>query len=342
MIKTAILGGTFDPIHNGHMEMAEYALNHLGMDEVWLMPAKITPLKDRSITNAKERADMIELALEEEENIKLSLLEMEREGKSYTIDTARELVKRYPDREFYWLIGQDQAAQFDKWKDHDELLKLIHFKSFKRAGAPEVEPNGVEMIDFEPMDVSSTQIRKGQALYHLDPKVLNYIYDHDLYLESFLDERLKEKRKAHSISVANLARDIAACNGMDENQAYLAGIFHDIAKEMPLAQAKEWMEKAAPQHMDEPTPVWHAYVGAAITKEIYRIEDMDIYDAIYNHTINRSHKPLAKIIFAADKLDPLRGYDSSKLIEACKKDIYEGYEQVLKENEKYLKEKGKV
>lgn len=342
MIKTAILGGTFDPIHNGHMEMVRYALNHLGMDEVWLMPAKITPLKDHSITNAQNRLDMIQLALEEEENIKLCLLEMEREGKSYTIDTAKELRTRYPEREFYWLIGQDQAAQFDQWKDHEKLIQLIHFKSFRRAGMPNSQYEGLEMIDYVPMDISSTQIRKGQSLQHLDPKVLNYIYDHDLYLESFLDARLKEKRKAHSISVANLAREIAKSNGMDENQAYLAGIFHDIAKEMPLEEAKKWMEKTAPEYMSEPTPVWHAYVGAAVTKEIYRIEDEDIYDAIFNHTINRSHKPLAKIIFAADKLDPLRGYDSSKLIEACKKDIHQGYEQVLKENEKYLKEKGTI
>lgn len=126
MRHVALLGGSFDPIHRGHLTMARTALEQLGADEVWFIPTYETPLKDRVLTSDSHRLAMIELAIQDEPRFRCDPIEVERAEKSYTIDTLRELTARYPDTRFTVLIGADQVAQFDRWRDHEQLLELAN------------------------------------------------------------------------------------------------------------------------------------------------------------------------------------------------------------------------
>ena len=336
MKKVAILGGSFDPIHEGHLQMARTALSYLHMDEVWLMPTKSTPLKDRDLTSQEDRLHMIERAIQDEPHFYVSTLEFEREGKSYTYETLTELKKRYPDIEFTWLIGNDQMEQFHAWMHADELVKMAHFVCFDRDGKFGDNPYNIECIHMKMMPVSSSEIRKGNKLNYVPTSVIEYMYEHRLYIHEFVKERVKPKRYLHSVSVAKLCEQFARGNHLDEQKAYLTGLFHDICKSMPAYEMLKWMDAVCPDKLNCPVPTWHGFVGAYVAKRIFYIEDETITNAIYHHVFGSSEDPYAMMVFCADKLDPLRGYDSSALIEACTQDIHKGFQLVKDENRKYL------
>ena len=111
-MKIGIFGGSFDPIHSGHIEVARQAYALLNLDEVWFLPSSKTPLKDRNLTDNEDRKHMIALSIQNIPYFSLCTIEMEREGISYTIDTVLELKRLYPDYDFYWIIGNDQLKRF--------------------------------------------------------------------------------------------------------------------------------------------------------------------------------------------------------------------------------------
>ena len=126
-MKVGIIGGSFDPIHYGHIQIAKTGLQKLHCDEIWFMPTKSTPLKDRILTSDVHRLAMIQRVMAYDPRFHVCTLEMEREGKSYTIDTVKTLKQRYPDHEFVWMIGNDQLTQFDQWREPETLTSLISF-----------------------------------------------------------------------------------------------------------------------------------------------------------------------------------------------------------------------
>ena len=134
-MKIGIVGGSFGPIHYGQIQMAKPALEQCDLQEVWFMPTQDTPLKERSLTESRHRVAMIEKVLAMDTRFKLCLKEVQRQGKSYTIDTLRELKQEYPDDAFVWMIGNDQLAQFDQWKEVDQLVQLADFVCVDRDGA---------------------------------------------------------------------------------------------------------------------------------------------------------------------------------------------------------------
>ena len=336
-MRIAIVGGSFDPIHNGHIQMANQSLQALQVDEVWFMPTSSTPLKDRELTLDQERLAMIDLVVQKNPRFKVCTLELERAGKSYTYDTFKKLIKTYPEHEFYWIIGNDQLEQFDKWYHADELVKMAHFVCFDREGKLSESKYDIMCMRMPSVPVSSSEIRLGNKLNYLPEDVLRYIYRNRLYVKDFVAARLTEKRYKHSLSVAKLCEDFALNNGYDMHIAYYIGLFHDIAKYMPKDEMVKWMNSICPENMEYPVAVWHGFVGAAVTKDIFLIDDPIIYNAIYHHVLGTSKDPYAMMVFCADKLDPLRGYDSSKLIEICNKDIKEGFDLVVQQNREYLK-----
>lgn len=334
-MKVAILGGSFDPVHSGHLQIAKEARKR-GMDEVWFMPTYDTPLKDRALSDPKERLAMLRRAIAPYRHFRCSTLELERPGKSYTIDTVRELRRRYPGVSFSWLIGSDQAAQLDAWKDMDELARLAEIIVFTR-GAGKVE--SVYPITYQPMtlvDVSSTEIRSGYKWPYLPKSVRRYIASHQLYLDSFVQARLSKPRYEHSVRVAQLAEELAKANGLEEMLAWQIGMLHDICKEMPKDTMRLWMRQLFPKQLQEAPAVWHGYLGSVFAKRWYGIEDKRVLHAIYHHVKGESPSPYAKLIFCADKLEPGRGYDSSAQIALCKRSIQQGFARVKQEQQAYL------
>ena len=200
-MRIAIVGGSFDPIHDGHIQMANQALQSLGVDEVWFMPTASTPLKDHELTLNQERLAMIDLVVKQNPKFKVCTVELERLGKSYTYDTLKELIETYPEHEFYWIIGNDQLVQFDKWYHADELVKMAHFVCFDRDGELAETKYDIMCMAMPAVPVSSSEIRVGNKLNYLPEKVLRYIYRNRLYVKEFVAARLTEKRYEHSLSV---------------------------------------------------------------------------------------------------------------------------------------------
>lgn len=167
-----------------------------------------------------------------------------------------------------------------------------------------------------------------------------YIMNHGLYCLSIVRSQISEKRYLHSISVAELSKNIAESNGYDPDKAFLIGVYHDIAKKMDVCELERVMTIYKPYEIKEAHPVWHQYVGSYILKHKYKMSDKESIKAIRHHCLGDDFDIYSKIIFIADKLDPSRGYDSSKEIKIALKDVNKGFEVVKKQNEEYLKKTG--
>lgn len=187
-MKIGILGGTFNPIHIGHLILAEEAREKLGLDKIVFVPAFLPPHKDNSdIAPAKERLIMVELAIKGNKNFLVSNIEIKRDGRSYTIDTLKEFKKKYPKDELYFIIGSDLLKYLDEWKDLDEIIKLVKFIVVTRPGYPlENIPSYIKTMEIRAVDVSAFEIRKcireNKSFRYLVPGVVyNYILKNKLY-----------------------------------------------------------------------------------------------------------------------------------------------------------------
>lgn len=334
-MRVGLLGGSFDPIHEGHVAIASYAMEVLGLDAFYFIPTKNNPWKEGSHADGAHRAEMIRIATQDYANMNVETIELDDQSdeKNYTYMTLQKLTKLHPENKYYYLMGMDQAASFHEWRKPKKISKMVQLVAFNRGGYEPFCDNLTKYrfvkIENEAMTVSSTAIRAGH-LEHLHPNVLRYISRHGLYLEDMIKERMGEKRYVHSKSVAQLTKAFAQANGEDGTKAWVAGIMHDVAKEMPWGQATSLMEKHYAKHMSMPKAIWHQWLGAYVCEHEFLIDDPDILKAITDHTTGSvDMTTLGKCLYCADKLDPERGYDSSAAIELCMKDIHEGFRQEL-------------
>lgn len=339
-MRIAILGGAFDPIHKGHLQIAKTALKKLPIDEVWFMPSAESPLKPSQTADFQHRSRMVMEAIRPYRHMKLCTLEQELGGISYTIETVKMLQKKYPMHTFSWLIGDDQALQFDKWKESEELKKRIPFYVFSREKEKIALPEGLHKVSMELLEVSSSEIRRGHKLQFVPESVRIYMGTHYLYLEGMIKEMMSKKRFTHSKSVAKLCVELAHSHGLDEQVAYAMGIMHDVCKEMPYEKAKRWIKNKEPIYLGEAPAIWHGYIGADVCRKKFFIRDHRITEAIYHHVKGRNRTDYDRILFIADKLDPSRGYDSSKEIEISMKNLKEGFLTVKRQQEAYLRKDG--
>ena len=181
MIRTGIFGGSFNPIHNGHISLARQLREKAGLDEVWLMVSPQNPLKATAdLLDDESRMEMARLAVAGEEGIIASDYEMHLPKPSYTWNTLQALKQDYPDREFVLMIGGDNWQLFDKWYRADDIRNEFQIIVYPRRGS-EGGIDGLELID-----ISSTEIRErikaGKGIKQLVPKtVAEYINEHNLY-----------------------------------------------------------------------------------------------------------------------------------------------------------------
>ncbi|EFV73532.1 nicotinate-nucleotide adenylyltransferase [Bacillus sp. BT1B_CT2] len=187
MRKIGIFGGTFDPPHNGHLLMANEVLYKLDLDEIWFMPNQIPPHKQKnSFSLSMHRVEMLKLAISGKEQFKLETIELEREGPSYTFDTVRLLKDRYPDHEFYFIIGADMVEYLPKWSNIDKLVNMIQFVGVKRPGFQIETPYPLVFVDVPIFEVSSSllrdRIKNRQPTDYLIPdEVKVYVKENRLY-----------------------------------------------------------------------------------------------------------------------------------------------------------------
>jgi len=198
-MKIGLLGGTFDPIHEGHIALARKVLAARSLDEIWVIPSHIPPHRNEPIALPDQRYHMCKLALENKEHFVLSDIEYNRREKSFFIDTINYLKSRYPNRDFFFIIGIDAFLDFLSWKEPIKLLhecKLIvinrpgykseEFYNFMNTTILKDYNDSVSYLNIETPNVSSTEIREkikngDDVSSLLDKHVLEYINQKGLY-----------------------------------------------------------------------------------------------------------------------------------------------------------------
>ena len=189
-MRIGILGGTFDPIHNGHLALAQAALVQLKLARLIFVPAFLPPLKpEDGLSDPKVRLEMVKCAVGGEARFEVSDCEIKRGGISYTVDTLREFRRQYPEpHELFFVTGGDWGQSLDRWKEIGRVFELAHFVVAKRPGFDVRRlPPQVEFLDFVPLDISATAVRervkRGESVSSIVPEsVVQYIRAHKLYL----------------------------------------------------------------------------------------------------------------------------------------------------------------
>ncbi|MDM5276398.1 nicotinate-nucleotide adenylyltransferase [Paenibacillus silvae] len=192
-MKIGIMGGTFDPIHMGHLLAAEAARDSHALDEIWFMPSHVPPHKPEAGATGRQRLEMTEAAVKDAPRYEVLGIEMELGGVSYTIDTMRELWRRHPEHEFYFIIGADMVNYLPKWEEIEELASRLTFVGVGRPGfqlhlddLPEPLQDRVLLAEMPLVDISSTAIRrrlaKGHSVRFMVPDAVHqYIVRSGLY-----------------------------------------------------------------------------------------------------------------------------------------------------------------
>ncbi len=162
-MRIGLLGGTFDPIHQGHLALAEAALKQLKLDRLYFIPTFQHPLEKKDAqASAEDRLEMIRIAIRNEPKFAISDFEIKQKGVSYTVETIKEFRKQFPKpSELFFITGGDWGKNLDQWKEIDTIFSLAHFVVASRPGFDLKNlPKSVQILDFVPLNVSSTQLRK--------------------------------------------------------------------------------------------------------------------------------------------------------------------------------------
>ena len=184
--RLGIYGGSFDPIHHGHLILAREAREQLGLDTVLFVPAAMSPFKNAPAAAAADRLAMLEAGIANEPGFAIDPMELHRAPPSYTIDTVEAIRKREGDAELFYLLGQDNVADLPKWHRFDDLAKLVQFVVLDRAGTPASHPY---IVVQRKIDISATEIRNRVAsrrsIRYLVPEAVeNVIRSRGLYQEN--------------------------------------------------------------------------------------------------------------------------------------------------------------
>lgn len=333
MGRLGIMGGTFNPVHNGHIEVAKAAMEQFNLDKVLFVTSGNPPhKKGEKILNAKLRHKMVEFAIEGIEKVEACDYEVLKSEYSYTIETLKYLKKQY-DSELFLIMGADSFHNLHMWYKPRAIMERCTLLVYDREGydlekdLKEIKKEyycHVELIKSLKIDVSSSEIREkvqnGESVDGLlNEEVKGFIERNQLYkpdegtFKNRIQKRLKPERFNHSVGVSKTASDLASYYNEDPNKAYIAGILHDCAKNLNY---DEMMKKCADydveidEHEMKNPALIHAKLGAKVAEYEFDITDEDILNAIKWHTLGRADMTtLEKIIFVADMIEPNRKID---------------------------------
>ena len=346
-MRIGVYGGTFNPIHTGHVRLAQSYLEALSLDKILVIPANVPPHKRaKQLLPGDVRLALCSLACKDDPRLEVSDIELRREGSSYTVDTLRELKKRYPGAELYLIVGSDMFLTMETWRESGEIFRLCTICTGAREEGEDaallqkkemLEALGAACIVMEipVFDISSTQIRRAVALgadqkmleRWLPAAVAKELLEKGCYAgEPETDEQylaclgwvkktLGDYRLFHSRCVADAAEFLAKhhfAGIVDPKKARLAGLLHDICKDMSKEEQREWMEHFGPVHdtliLQSPS-LWHGFAGASYLKKTCGIEDEDFLNSIrYHTTARKAMSPLEQVVYLADYISLDRDY----------------------------------
>ena len=188
-LRLGVMGGTFDPIHNGHLVAASEVASALKLDEVVFVPTG-QPWQKKNVSAGEHRYLMTVIATASNPRFKVSRVDVDRTGPTYTVDTLRDLRATYPDAELFFITGADAVAQISAWQDVDEVWNLAHFVAVSRPGhkleIPDAPVGSISSLEIPALSISSTDCRdrvsKEKPVWYLVPDgVVQYIAKHGLY-----------------------------------------------------------------------------------------------------------------------------------------------------------------
>lgn len=334
-MKIGIMGGTFDPIHNGHLMLGCYARDLFHLDEIWFMPNGTPPHKasDSIESQTNHRVEMVRRAIADEKDFVLQLYEIENKETNYSYMTMEHFKEIYPEHEFYFIIGADSLFSMEKWKCPERLLKTCVMLAACRDGKNKTEMEAqiaylnqtyeadIRLLSTPNVDIASSEIRQrlklGLAVEDAIPEaVLKYIRENGLYSFDLTEIREKvkghqsDKRFEHTVGVMYTAAALAMCHGANMQKALIAGLLHDCAKSFPSDVMLEYCEqyRIPISEAERANPgLLHAKLGAYLAEKEYGVDDTEILDAICYHTTGRPNMTmLDKIIYIADYMEPNR------------------------------------
>lgn len=373
-MRLAILGGSFDPVHVGHLALAEAAAAS-GYDRVLLIPSSTSPHKASAFESAEDRLALLSAAVAGSRALSVDDCELLRGGVSYTIDTVADVARRYlPEGRIGVLLGDDLVAGFPSWRraaDLAEEAELVLARRLPDGAAPFPYPH--RALPNALVRASSSEVRaaarSGADWRRLvPPAVAREIEARGLYgvprsaelpaapsssADAFVrvEERaaawLGPRRFMHARSVALLARDLCVRHGLDPERGYLAGIGHDLCKELPAGRLRDLagrdgrgfdeLESAKPSLL-------HARAAAVLMREEFGIVDEGVLEAVRLHTsADAGMGDLAKLVYAADKIEPLRPdvRDGLRAL-AARASLEDLFAAVLRDTAAYLAKRGRA
>lgn len=371
-MRLGILGGSFNPVHYGHLFLADAALSILKLDRIIMIPAFRSPFKldaESLLANggdvanhrfdADSRLEMLVGAVSCDPRIAVDECEIRRGGVSYTVDTLEDIISRYmPKEKPVLIIGDDLARDFPKWRDSERILQIADVVIARRCNAAEVNfdstsalPYPHTFINNERMNISSQMVRQKikDALdwRSLVPSAARAIIeDRRLYgyspyaggvepavsgcssamifrVETEARETLNTERFLHSRNTALLAFDLCRRFGLDPQAGYLAGIAHDLAKQLDvklmLKLAKSDGNPVSELEKEKPH-LLHGRAAAVMLKERFGIQNKDVLEAVAFHVSGSENMgDLAKVIYIADKTEISRNIEPA-LRKMCMED----------------------
>ena len=377
-MKIGIYGGTFDPIHRGHLTAAKAVRDALGLNKLLLVVDSIPPHKELPADSAgnEDRLAMTELATAELGKwAEVSDIELRRQGKSYTSDTLRQLKAMYPDDELWLIVGSDMFLSFHTWHEPEVIASLAGIAAVSRLEENEDDAFAAQKKHLEAaygahivtvknpnvIEVSSTEVRealsRGEGRAYLSDAVYGYIARKHLYgtraelkhltvdeLRPIAMSFLKPKRMPHVLGTEQEAVRLARQYGADVTKAQIAALLHDCTKKLnrdeQLALCAHY--GIVPDPLERQTlKLLHAKTGAAVARDLFGVDD-DIYNAIYWHTTGKADMTvLEKVIYMADYVEPNRVFDGvDDLRDAVHTDLDMGLLMGLQDSIEEMTERG--
>jgi nicotinate-nucleotide adenylyltransferase len=359
-MRIGIYGGSFNPVHNGHIHLAKAAMKDFGLDRIFLLPSKISPHRSSAeYASGEDRLEMLRLAVENEKHMEVSDYEIRSDRVSYTIYTIEHFRSLFPDDELCLLVGSDMLLSFEKWFRFEDILSQAtlcavsrnngDMEQLKEKASFLSQYGCVRISETQPVEISSTEIRKKiekntDCTCYLHKNVVQYIRSKGLYSvrgeeimqydpedkKKYLKANLSAKRFQHSLNVADECRKLAEKYGEDPDKAYYAGLLHDICKEMPDAEQKALVENsgfAVCREELETRSLWHGIAGAYFVKTEFGVEDIDIINAIRFHTVGRAGMSrLEEIVYLGDLVSAERDY---KDVDKMRKLVYSSLDEAM-------------
>lgn len=353
-MRTGILGGSFDPVHQQHLQLALAALIECCLDEVWFVPVFQAVHKQRvGMLDYHHRRHLLQTALKDSSHMHVCDVEMELGGPSYTFRTLEVLQERHPERQFFLIIGGDSLAELPTWKNVEQLVKMTEFIVVERPGCERRSPVPDAVIHWAPCQlskISSTQIRNRLInhdfnLPELDMRVLLEImlsnhydclgpdYHRWLKLVEKQQKRSPEGLQEHMKSVTCLAIRYAIELGVDPRPVLIAGLAHDLFRDAPDAEIISLVGSTdfLLTDLEKEMPMLaHGPAAAAWLRQVAPEIDSAIISAVKNHTFPVADSPLlTRILAVADTLDPVRQVAERDALREADLSFAERYQGVL-------------